>query len=85
MKNKKNIQGELIIGMREAFKRNENVMLWAKRHENKTGNSVFNALVAYDLQSGSYVEYVQDNLDFNLKKSKKAFLKLRYLKYSNIF
>lgn len=67
MNNKKNIQGELIIGMREAFKRNENVMLWAKAHENKTENSVFNALVAYDLQSGSYVEYVQDNLDFNLK------------------
>jgi ubiquinone/menaquinone biosynthesis C-methylase UbiE len=65
MKKNKNIQGELIIGVREALKRGENMMLWAKSYENKTENSVFNALVAYDLQSGSYVEYVQENLDFN--------------------
>ncbi len=49
----------LLIGMREAFQRGDNAMEWARRTLNEGGadtqNRTLATLVAYDLQSGSYV------------------------------
>lgn len=67
MKKKINKTHDLIIGMRNAFRRNENAMAWARNYEEKDKNSVFSALIAYDLQSGSYVENTKLNFDFNTK------------------
>jgi ubiquinone/menaquinone biosynthesis C-methylase UbiE len=55
----------LIMGMREAFDKQENAMAWARKHEGDDKNSVFSSLIAYDLQAGSYVEIAKSNLEFN--------------------
>ena len=53
--------GKLILGMRTAFERGDNAMEWARNNITHGVNSAFSALVAYDLQSGSYVSFAQDN------------------------
>jgi hypothetical protein len=53
--------GELILGMRTAFQGGGNAMAWARNNITHGFNSSFSALVAYDLQSGGYVSYAQDN------------------------
>lgn len=64
---KKNKNHDLIIGMREAYKNNNNAMAWARNYEEDDKNSVLSALISYDLQSGSYVENAKSNLEFNKK------------------
>lgn len=53
--------GRLMIGMRAAYARGENVMDFARQAENSLGNSPISTLVAYDLQSGSYVAGARAN------------------------
>jgi ubiquinone/menaquinone biosynthesis C-methylase UbiE len=61
---------EIISGMREVYAAGGNAMEWCRnrlRVGGDTGveNSVFATLVAYDLQSGSYVEATRNNTDGN--------------------
>ncbi len=67
MKKHINKSRNLIKGMREAFSKNENAMAWARNYNDDDRNSVFTALIAYDLQSGSYVEIAKLNHEFNRK------------------
>ena len=53
----------LILGMREAFERGENAMAWARAHSSPT-NTTISTLIAYDLQSGTYVELARKNRQF---------------------
>lgn len=57
--------GQLIVGMRDAYSRGENVMAWARENSTLSGNSLVSTLIAYDLQAGSYVEYALKNPGFN--------------------
>ncbi|WP_419177001.1 class I SAM-dependent methyltransferase [Desulfosediminicola sp.] len=56
---------QLIIGMHAAFSRGENAMAWA-RANSKSGdkNSTVSTLIAYDLQSGSYVDAARKNPEY---------------------
>lgn len=53
--------GQLIMGMRAAFARGENVMAWARANSTRSENTLVSTLVAYDLQAGSYVAGTRDN------------------------
>jgi SAM-dependent methyltransferase len=53
----------LILGMREAFERGENAMAWARAHSSPI-NTTISTLIAYDLQSGTYVESARKNKQF---------------------
>lgn len=65
MKSDEHDLSALIIGMRAAYARGENVMEWARN--NSTGeatNTLVNTLVAYDLQAGNYVANARANPNF---------------------
>jgi SAM-dependent methyltransferase len=47
--------GRLVIGMRAAYARGENVMEYARKSENVLGNTPISTLISYDLQAGTYV------------------------------
>ncbi len=47
--------GGLIIGMRSAYGRGENVMKYARQTLSALDNSPISTLIAYDLQAGSYI------------------------------
>ncbi len=47
--------GRLILAMRAAYVRGENVMSYARKAENSAVNSSISTLIAYDLQAGSYI------------------------------
>jgi ubiquinone/menaquinone biosynthesis C-methylase UbiE len=49
--------------MREAFERGENAMAWARAHSSPT-NTTVSTIIAYDLQSGTYVESARKNKQF---------------------
>ena len=51
----------LITGMHLAFERGENAMAWARENVTNGMNTHVSTLIAYDLQSGSYVSYAQKN------------------------
>ncbi|MEQ1534306.1 MAG: class I SAM-dependent methyltransferase [Burkholderiaceae bacterium] len=59
--------GRLIMGMRAAYARGENAMAWARANSEGGDNTLVSALVAYDLQAGSYVEWARTNLNYNNK------------------
>jgi hypothetical protein len=61
MKSDKKEIGRLISGMKSAYARNENVMDWARDNSTLTDNTTVSALIAYDLQAGTYVENAQTN------------------------
>ena len=50
----------VITGMRVAYARGENAMAWARAHSNMDDRTV-SALIAYDLQAGTYVENARNN------------------------
>ena len=52
--------GHVIIGMRAAYARGENAMAWA-RINSTLDDTVVRALIAYDLQAGTYVESARNN------------------------
>lgn len=58
---------DLIIGMRQAYENGENAMGFARRFiaNPSQGNLPFASLVAYDLQSGTYVEGAKSKAEFN--------------------
>lgn len=55
---------ELILEMRAAFFRGENAMEHARKITNSDKNSVAAALIAYDLQAGSYIEAARNDPSF---------------------
>lgn len=55
----------LITGMRAAYARGENAMAWARANSEGGSNTLVSALVAYDLQAGSYVDWARTNLEYN--------------------
>lgn len=52
---------QLIMGMRAAYARGENAMAYARQALSTDDNSVVAALIAYDLQAGSYVASAREN------------------------
>jgi len=52
--------GNLIRGMRAAYARGENVMAWARANCTKDDRTV-SALIAYDLQAGTYVQNARND------------------------
>ena len=56
---------ELLLGMRAAYARGENVMEYARREAGSEVNILAATLVAYDLQTGSYVDHVSANQESN--------------------
>lgn len=57
--------GQIIIGMREAFARGDNMMSWHRSTTQSAENDPVATLIAYDLQSGSYVKNAIDNPEAN--------------------
>lgn len=53
--------GQLIIGMRDAYARGENAMAFARQSLGSQVNSPVSALIAYDLQAGSYIADAREN------------------------
>lgn len=53
--------GRLIIGMRAAYARGENAMAHARQVTGAPGNSSVSALIAYDLQTGTYIAGARAN------------------------
>lgn len=53
--------GRLILGMRAAYARGENAMAYARKTAGGLGNSPVSALIAYDLQAGTYVAAARAN------------------------
>ena len=55
------------MGMRAAYARGDNAMAWARANSSGEGNSIASALIAYDLQAGSYVTWARENFHYNVK------------------
>lgn len=53
--------GRLILGMRAAYARGENVMEYARKTAGALGNSPVSTLIAYDLQAGTYIAGARAN------------------------
>ncbi len=53
--------GRLMLGMRAAYARGENVMEYARHTASTLGNSPIATLVAYDLQAGTYIAGARAN------------------------
>jgi len=57
-----------IVGMVDAFSRGENVMAYARaRSDGCDVNDTLTTLIAYDLQSGTYIDFANNNQDYNEK------------------
>lgn len=59
---------QLIFGMRKAYKNGKNAMAFSRSYMSDYSegkNKTIATLVAYDLQSGSYVDGVRKNLEYN--------------------
>ncbi len=61
--------GKLIIGMRDKYKKGENAMEYARSYlasinKNDTRNNRFSTMIAYDLQAGTYVKWLENNSEF---------------------
>lgn len=54
----------LIMGMRAAYARGDNAMVWARANSTRIENTLLSILVAYDLQAGSYVADAHRNSDY---------------------
>ena len=57
--------GPLIIGMRAAYSRGENMMDYARKQLGSSQNTLLATLVAYDLQAGSYTARVRRKREDN--------------------
>ena len=55
--------GRLMLGMRAAYARGENVMEYARQTASVLGNSPISTLIAYDLQAGTYIAGARANPD----------------------
>lgn len=54
----------LVQGMRLAYSRGDNAMAWARANSECSDNAIDAALIAYDLQAGSYVAHARENQDY---------------------
>jgi len=61
MNHKIEMSPRLLLGMRAAYARGENVMEYARREVGVDDNFIAATLVAYDLQAGSYVANTKSN------------------------
>jgi SAM-dependent methyltransferase len=59
--------GQLIVGMKAAYARGENVMEYARQAAGGAGNSSLATLIAYDLQAGTYIAYAKKDPDARSK------------------
>jgi len=59
--------GRLMLGMRAAYARGENVMEYARQTASVLGNSPISTLIAYDLQAGTYIAGARANPDARLR------------------
>lgn len=59
--------GQLIVGMKAAYARGENVMEYARQAAGGAGNSPLATLIAYDLQAGTYIAYAKKDPDARSK------------------
>ena len=69
MSNEHKILRDLIIGMRRTYKDGENMMAFARQQCNsdKSVNETIATLIAYDIQSGMYINNAMENPEFNRK------------------
>jgi len=51
----------LIIGMRDAYAKGENAMVWVRNNLLEGDNDLIIALIAYDLQAGTYADNARRN------------------------
>jgi len=56
---------KLLIGMRNAYLRGENMMQWARMNSFYRSNDPFVAMISYDYQSGNYVSRANKFPDYN--------------------
>lgn len=54
----------LVEGMRLAYSRGENAMAWARANEEISDDVIDAALIAYDLQAGSYTAFARKNIEY---------------------
>lgn len=54
----------LVQGMRQAYSQGENAMAWARANSECSDNAIDAALIAYDLQAGSYVAHARQNQEY---------------------
>jgi SAM-dependent methyltransferase len=59
--------GQLIVRMKAAYARGENVMEYARQAAGGAGNSSLATLIAYDLQAGTYIAYAKKDPDARSK------------------
>ena len=59
--------GQLMLGMRAAYARGENVMEYARQTASALGNSPISTLIAYDLQAGTYIAGARANPEARLR------------------
>jgi SAM-dependent methyltransferase len=57
--------GSFIKGMRHAYARGDNVMMFARSIAGESINETQATLIAYDMQSGRYIERVKKDPEFN--------------------
>lgn len=65
MKSDKEELSRLILGMRAAFMRGDNAMAWARDNSSLADNTLIGTLIAYDLQAGTYVDAVRNDLSYS--------------------
>ena len=59
--------GRLLLDMREAYARGENVMEFARQTAGTLSNSPISTLIAYDLQAGSYIAEARANPEWRAR------------------
>lgn len=59
--------GRLMLGMRAAYARGENVMEYARQTTNVLANSPISTLIAYDLQAGAYIAGARANPEARIR------------------
>jgi len=68
MKSDKEELGRLIMGMKAAYARGDNVMAWARANSTGPENTLISTLIAYDLQAGTYIDFAKSNRQYNINR-----------------
>lgn len=67
MKTNTQRQRRLVEGMRLAYGRGENAMAWARANEDLSDDAIDAALIAYDLQAGSYTALARKDFQYRTR------------------
>lgn len=67
LKSDQDLLRRLLVETKAAYSRGENVMACARKILKHAGNEPVSTLVAYDLQSGSYIEAARQDPDSNIR------------------